>query len=317
MPRPYRIAVNLEWTSRCNARCSMCPRTAIRNPETMDKQTFERVLERIDPVDVFRGVIAGYGEPTIHPHFLEYVDAIRAHPVSFDLVSNGQKLDRDALQRIDGAVGALLISFSSVDPDVYRRVHVGLDHAKVMENIQRAVRTFASTAVGISLSPLPECLETLPATIEWLRGAGVAALTMSPTLYNRAGSLDTDVAATTERLREIIDRYDLHSQELDFIPSAWDIFEQWRKNRFGCVARNSDVLIAASGHYMYCYNDVAHGHPLGHVRDMDLRDALRARERLGPISALCDGCNMRNRYGLKEIVGVAFNYAKGRRTQAS
>ena len=63
----YRIAVNVEWTSKCNARCAMCPRTMISEPKLMVLSTFEQVLSRLTAEDVFRVIIAGYGEPTTHP----------------------------------------------------------------------------------------------------------------------------------------------------------------------------------------------------------------------------------------------------------
>ena len=63
----YKVAVNFEWTSKCNARCIMCPQDMIEHPQLMMADTFYKALERINTDDVFRTVIAGYGEPTTHP----------------------------------------------------------------------------------------------------------------------------------------------------------------------------------------------------------------------------------------------------------
>ena len=63
----YKVAVNLEWTSKCNARCVMCPQDMIERPQLMTADTLYKVLERINADDVFRTVIAGYGEPTRIP----------------------------------------------------------------------------------------------------------------------------------------------------------------------------------------------------------------------------------------------------------
>lgn len=303
----YRIAVNVEWTSKCNARCLMCPRSQIRNPMLMRERTWGQVLDRLHAADVFRAVIAGYGEPTTHPRFFPFVDALRHHPVPFDMVSNGQNLDAGRLRHLDGAIGTLIISFSSVDPEVYRRVHINLDHARVMDNIKMAQRSFKHTRLAISLTPMAECLESLPATIAWLRAHGVHNLTMSPTLYNRAGSLEGHAVAT-QRLRQLIARHQLHSQELDFIPGARDIFRQWRANTFGCIPRNTDMLVAAGGDYLYCFNDINHDYPLGHVADMSLREALAQREKMPRIPALCDGCNLEGRYNFAESVRVGLSY---------
>lgn len=307
----YRIAVNIEWTSKCNALCPMCPRGLIEHPMLMKEQTWRQVLERLSPRDVFRAVIAGYGEPTTHTRFFEFVDDLRGHPIRFDMVSNGHQLDAERIRHIDGAIGLLLVSFSSVDPEVYKRVHVNLDQARVMENIRVAQQLFKHTRLAISLTPMPECLPSLPDTIAWLRAQGVQTLTMSPTLYNRGGNLKEHELAT-ETLRQLIRQHHLRSQEFDFIPGAWDIFRQWRSNHFKCVPRNVDVFIASSGDYLYCYNDVGHKHPIGNVADLGIREVLSKREAMDPIPALCDGCNMRNRYDAKELVKAGISYARAK-----
>src|SRR3990167_4925662 len=153
----YRIAVNVEWTSKCNALCPMCPRGLIEYPQLMTEPTWRQTLERLTPQDVFRVVIAGYGEPTTHTKFFEFVDDMRGHPIRFDMVSNGHQLDAERIRHLDGAIDLLLISFSSIDPEVYKRVHVNLDQARVMDNIKTAQKLFKHTKLAISLTPMPEC----------------------------------------------------------------------------------------------------------------------------------------------------------------
>ena len=307
----YRIAVNVEWTSKCNALCPMCPRDLIANPMLMKEQTWRKTLERLAPQDVFRAVIAGYGEPTTHTKFFEFVDDMRGHPIRFDMVSNGHQLDAERIRHLDGAIDLLLISFSSIDPEVYQRVHVNLDQARVMENIKTAQKLFKQTKLAISLTPMPECLPSLPDTIVWLRAQGVETLTMSPTLYNRGGNLKEHELATG-KLRQLIQQHRLRSQEFDFVPSVQDIFQQWFSNRFKCVPRNIDVFIASSGDYLYCYNDVAHKHPIGNVADMSIREALAKREGMALIPELCNGCNMLDRYDPKELVKAGISYARAK-----
>jgi hypothetical protein len=236
---------------------------------------------------------------------------MRGHPIRFDMVSNGHQLDAERIRHLDGAIDLLLVSFSSIDPAVYNVVHANLDQARVMENIQTAQKLFKKTKLAISLTPMPECLPSLPDTIAWLRAQGVETLTMSPTLYNRGGNLKEHELATG-KLRQLIRQHGLRSQEFDFVPSVRDVFQQWRSNSFKCVPRNIDVFIASSGDYLYCYNDVAHQHPIGNVADMSIREVLAKREGMAPIPALCDGCNMRNRYDAKELLKAGISYARTR-----
>lgn len=311
MSSHYRVAVNVEWTSKCNALCPMCPRDLIENPQLMQTETWRQILDRLSPDEVFRVVIAGYGEATTHPRFFEYIDALRDHPVRFDMVSNGHLLDEKKIRHLDGAIDLLIVSFSSIIPEVYQQVHVNLDQQRVMANLQAAQKHFKHTQLAISLTPMPECLPSLPETIAWLKAQGITALTMSPTLYNRGGNLKAHALASTQ-LRQMIGQYGLRSQEFDFIPSGREVLQQWRRNRFKCVPRNVDLFISSAGDYLYCYNDVAHRHPLGHVSTQGIGTILRQREGMSPIPALCDDCNMRGRYRTGELVkaGIAFARSK-------
>jgi MoaA/NifB/PqqE/SkfB family radical SAM enzyme len=307
----YKVAVNFEWTSKCNARCIMCPQDLIEHPQLMTADTFYKALARINTDDVFRTVIAGYGEPTTHPRFMEFVSAIGDHPGRFDMVSNGQLLDEKKLRHLDGKINLLVISFSSINADVYRSVHVKLDHEKVKANIGLARRVLKKTSLAISLTPLVECIETLPGTIGWLHKQGIEQLTMSPTLYNRAGTMEQHKHAT-ERLREIIREYHLHSQELDFVPSVKDFLLQFWHNRFRCIPRNSDLFITASGDYLYCYNDISHKQTFAHIDQLSIRKALSRREKMTAIPEICENCNMRNRYKTGEVARVAAHYLYGK-----
>ena len=158
---------------------------------------------------------------------------------------------------------------------------------------------------------MPECLPALGDTIAWLRAHGIERLTMSPTLYNRGGKLEDHRLASAE-LRRMIRLHGLRSQELDFVPSAAEIFRQWQRNRFGCIPRNVDLFVAASGDYLYCYNDVAHRHPVGHVGADAVAAVLRRREGMAAAAALCEACNMRHRYGPLELLGAGLGLARAR-----
>ncbi len=307
----YRVAVNLELTSKCNARCVMCPREAVPHPRAMRLETLRQAVARLSPGDLFRTVIAGYGEPTTHPQFEACLPILSRAAVPVDMVSNGQLLDRKRLQRIDGVFGKLIVSFSSIVPPVYAAVHVHLDQRRVMENIALAQQLLKSTRLVISLTPLASCIETLPETIGWLRAQGVEHLSMSPTLYDRAGALD-GADGQGHSLRRIIREYGLRSQELDFIPSLRELCAQWRCNRFKCIPRNTDLVIAADGSYQYCFNDMGHSHPLGHVSEMEIRTALKVREAMRENPDLCGGCSLRNRYRPLELARALYGYLRSR-----
>jgi MoaA/NifB/PqqE/SkfB family radical SAM enzyme len=312
----YRVAVNVEWTSKCNARCAMCPRSMITNPKVMDLTTFRQVLSRLSVDDAFRVIVAGYGEPTTHPRFEDFVEAMRGHPLRFDMATNGSLLNKNRLEHVDSLFTTLMISFSSTAPDVYQAVHTNLDQIQVMENILLARRTLKKTKLIINLSPTTECLATLAETIRWFHKHDIHDLHMSPTYYDRAGTVSTRDAPSERDLRAKIRTHRLTSQEMGFIPSVTDVARQWWLNRFKCIPRNTNMLINAQGNYTYCFNDIRHSHVIGHVSTMSLRQALIVRQSKASDPAICSNCNLRQRYGPRELTRVAVGYFKTRLSAA-
>jgi hypothetical protein len=183
-----------------------------------------------------------------------------------------------------------------------------------LANIETAHHELRRTRLAISLSPLPECIRTLDRTVDWFRARGITTLTMSPTLYDRAGTLRS-IQMDSSELKTVIRRYGFARQDLDFIPGVGDIISQWRANRHKCIPRNSDILISSAGEYMYCFNDISHSRTLASVADASLRDALEMRERMSVDDSICNACNLRERYGPSEVVGAAVAYAKRRLEQ--
>jgi MoaA/NifB/PqqE/SkfB family radical SAM enzyme len=236
--------------------------------------------------------------------------------VTFDLATNGSRLDAARLRRLDGVFDRLMISFSSIDPAVYAATHARLERETVLSNILCAVRTLQRSRLVINLSPTAACLDTLAETVAWFRRHGIHDLHMSPTYYDRAGAQSTRGSPDQRRLRDAIREHRLQSQEQAFISGPLDIYRQWRRNRVKCVPRNVSLMISAAGHYTYCFNDIRHSLSLGHVATSPLREALERREQRPLEPGICSGCNLHGRYGPRELLRVAWGYASARRAAA-
>ncbi len=73
---------------------------------------------------------------------------------------------------------------------------------------------------------------------------------------------------------------------------------------------SSQLLIAASGEYLYCYNDIGHRHAIGHVNADAVRAVLLRREAMDAVASLCGQCNMRDRYRGSELIRAGLTYAR-------
>jgi MoaA/NifB/PqqE/SkfB family radical SAM enzyme len=291
----YRVVVNWEWSSKCNACCATCPRHAAGHP--IDTGCFEQTLARLQPQDVFRCVISGHRDPAAHPRFDEFMRRLRGHPVTFDMATNGSRLSRERLIALDGVLHTLMVSLPSVDPQVYQSVHGSVDQEAAMASILAARRLLRQTRLVVRLSPARECLDTLDDTVGWLRANGVDDLHMSPTHFEIGGAGPAGAQPDTRRLRGVMAQHGLRSHETAFTPGATEIVHQWIANRVKCVPRNSNMLITATGNYSYCFNDTSDDNGFGHVGEASLREALQRRERTAEEGHLCARCKLRSRHG--------------------
>ena len=140
-PAAFPIALQLEFTSRCQLRCRMCPLTtgtssSSRSPGPMHEALFEEVLaiaRRCRSV-----ILAGYGEPLTNPQCLPMLRALDAEGVQVALATNGIALTRQVAEQLVALEHLVLINVSidSPDPAVYLEVRGG--------NVERPMQGLAN-----------------------------------------------------------------------------------------------------------------------------------------------------------------------------
>ncbi len=82
-PREITSLHQIEITSRCNLRCVYCPSPNLKRPKVdMNRSTFERALEwaafYVNKGSQSELNLAGIGESTIHPDFIQYLELARS-----------------------------------------------------------------------------------------------------------------------------------------------------------------------------------------------------------------------------------------------
>lgn len=82
LPRPVTALHQIEITSRCNLRCPYCAHPKMpRAKQDMDRDTYARAIDMVDWFRLTHGQqelnLAGIGESTMHPDFLNFVQIAR------------------------------------------------------------------------------------------------------------------------------------------------------------------------------------------------------------------------------------------------
>lgn len=100
-------------------------------------ELIEKLCEELKDSPI-RGVrLIRWGEPTMHPRFLEILERLKKSGVLVHFNTNGTLLDRDMIQKIiDLEVDSVKFSFQGVDRESYEEMRYGSSWSKLMENIR-------------------------------------------------------------------------------------------------------------------------------------------------------------------------------------
>jgi len=89
--------VDIELTNLCNLACGFCLRPSMRRPGgVMDINVFKRVIDELAGFDFpewGKVVLAGFGEPTLHPCFVEAAEYAASRDLPLRIYTNGTRLE--------------------------------------------------------------------------------------------------------------------------------------------------------------------------------------------------------------------------------
>jgi MoaA/NifB/PqqE/SkfB family radical SAM enzyme len=115
---PRRLYVEL--TMRCNMDCGMCVRHVWEDPlREMRPELFYRLMDQLRETPTVETIqFGGFGEPTIHPHFFDFLDRVKSQGLRAELITNGLTLNEQFADRIlKAGLDRLIVSFDAVEDD--------------------------------------------------------------------------------------------------------------------------------------------------------------------------------------------------------
>lgn len=169
--------IYIEITTFCNLDCQMCVRRAWDEPfGHMPLAVFSDLMEQVrqfpQPPIIH---LSGYGEPMIHPQFLEIVRLAKATGGPVEITTNGTLLTKATAQAlIELDLDRLMVSIDGVDADHYDDIRVGGSFKRVIENLRHIRRLklrgkgrHSNPQVGISFVAMKRNVADLP-KLPWL-----------------------------------------------------------------------------------------------------------------------------------------------------
>lgn len=134
---PRRLV--LELTNACNLNCIMCGRNAADfKPTVFDMdvfRSFEPIMDTIEEV-----TLMGWGEPTIHPNFIEMLEIINKHSARKYFCTNGMNLKKIKNAIFDYNVDVFAVSLDGATDETNSRIRRGSKIEQITEDLKDIVR---------------------------------------------------------------------------------------------------------------------------------------------------------------------------------
>jgi len=190
---PFEIAIGI--TNRCNLDCIFCPRrSSNRLIGEISLSLLDSLLEQVAPyVNVVD--LSFDGEPFLHSHWADCVEACHRRDIRAILQTNALLLD-DSLAReiLDVGVDSITFSVDAATEDTYRLLKPGSDYERVIGNVEH----FLSLAqphqnrpnITIQFVRGPDNRHEVGAFLQQWKDKGADFLRIKPML-NFGGSVDS------------------------------------------------------------------------------------------------------------------------------
>lgn len=137
--KSYPRRLVFELTNACNLNCVMCGRNASDfKPTIFDMDVFRSFEPLMDSVEEV--TLMGWGEPTIHPHFIEMLEIINKHSARKYFCTNGMNLKKIKDAIFDYNVDVFAVSLDGATDETNGRIRRGSKIDIITEDLKEIVR---------------------------------------------------------------------------------------------------------------------------------------------------------------------------------
>jgi radical SAM protein with 4Fe4S-binding SPASM domain len=203
---PLPAHLQLEITSACNLRCTMCL-VRYRAPVNklagaMRPELFNRVLDEVPGLT--RLTLQGLGEPLLSPYLLDMITAAVDRRITVGFNTNATLLTgRRAAALVDSQVDWLHVSLDGASAATYEAVRDGADFPVVVANLAGLVRTKRAAGsvtpwIRVVFVAMRDTVAELPDLVRLLSTIGVDELHVQNLSHSFS---DTDPAGRYDGIR--------------------------------------------------------------------------------------------------------------------
>lgn len=130
--------IYLELTTRCNFDCITCIRNSWSDKTgDMENKVLNAVLEELPSLPELETVqLGGFGEPQIHPRFLETVARIKDIELKLEFITNGHFLTPETIDRLlELEVDRIIVSVDAPTEEEFEEIRKNSNFNRLQQNL--------------------------------------------------------------------------------------------------------------------------------------------------------------------------------------
>ncbi len=235
------IELYMQIASACNLDCYMCSEhnrpqewRRGRGATSLPPELFEKVERELFPY-ARRLTIGVGGEPTISPHFLDYVRRAHATGLDVHVMTNGTRIrNAEAAETLARCTKSMEVSVDAATPETYERIRLGSKWKSLNANLERLVAAIRAlpeeerTHLTLCFVLMKSNVHEFPAFVEFGKRIGASRVSgwhiIPVTEEGKTETLQTDRARSNELLKEALRRGEELGVEVD-VPALFDLTE--------------------------------------------------------------------------------------------
>ncbi len=131
--------LSIELSSACNLDCPLCAKgrnEICRSEDFIELDLFERICREVKDYECLLN-LWNYGEPLLHPNFIELCKILKKHALKSVISTNGTVMNpKIARALLTSNFSEIYVGIDGIDPQSYEKYRVGSNFSLVLKNLR-------------------------------------------------------------------------------------------------------------------------------------------------------------------------------------
>ncbi len=277
----------INFTYRCNLRCSMCSmnETMLKQKREgkqieLDNEAIRKVIKDSKEMGVKNILFIG-GEPLLRKELFDFVEYAKSLDLNTVIVTNGTLLDRYMKKIISSKVDCLSISVDAAREETFSKIRGNKVFSKIMKNIDKIKKKNSPILIAVC-TIMNQNVEELIDIVRLCKKKGFSKILFQPVIFdNTDQAKDKSISFNKEKqkiLEKQIENLINYKKNEGFIGNSIKNLRDIKKyfkgelNKANCYAGYNRIQVVQDGKIYFCVNQNKYEATFGDIKKQSLKE---------------------------------------------